>query len=811
MPKLRIRLAVGLVSLAMVGLELALMQALSLRFWSHFAYMVISVAMLGFGASGTAVTLLRRRIITRQRAWLFAVALAMAMSVPAMNLTARQVPLNVQFLAWDLSQVGNVVLLELCMFVPFFLAGGFVCVALMDKPQRISGHYAASLIGSGLGAVAAVVLMYVLTTEQLLGAMGCVSLLAAVVLLPQRAAAVLALAVGGLIFVFTVPSMPQPMVSQYKMLSYVKSMPGTKTIYRAKGPLGRIDVVAGPGIHYAPGLSLQYTQPVPPHVLLIADGDQTSPIYDCKGPEDWAFGDHTTAAVAYHLRRRPEVLIVGAGGGAEVGLAVFHQSAGVVALEMNRQIIEAMTGPLAERGGGVYHAPAVSVVNREARGYLASTGRLFDIIQLPAIDAFGASGAGLYATNESYLYTVESFEAMLDRLDDRGVLCITRWMRTPPRDGLKIFDTAAAALRRKGLDPSRRLAMIRSWVTVTVLAFRQPITDAEADKVRSFCRQRSFDLCYLPDIAASEANRWHKLDRPYYFEAARDLLGPKRSEFLDEYLFNVVAATDDKPYFYHFFRWRYLPELRRQLGGRSPAFLELGFLMLAAALIQAVLLGGLMILLPLAPGIGALRYARGPGATLGYFLLLGVGFMLLEMAFLQKLILYMAHPIYSAAVVIGSFLVFAGLGSQLSRYWGGSLKRLIVVAAAVIVSMAMLYLFVLDRWLAITQHQPTPVRFVLAAATIAPLALAMGHMFPAGLRQLSGSAPVLVPWAWAINGFASVVATVMAPLVAMNVGFRRLAVVAVACYALAGLIGCRLPAGDRKTRRKRAGKVLRES
>jgi hypothetical protein len=428
------------------------------------------------------------------------------------------------------------------------------------------------------------------------------------------------------------------------------------------------------------------------------------------------------------------------------------------------------------------------VLNKEARGYLASNRSTFDLIQVPPMGASGASGAGVHATAESYLYTIEAFSAMLDRLRQAGVLSVTRWVRTPPRDGLRIFDTAISSLRSRGLDPSPRLAMIRNLATVTVLIFLKPITPEEAQVIRTFCRQRGFDLGYLPDMKESEADQYQILDRPYYFEAAQALLGPRREAYLRNYIFDVRAATDDRPYFHHFLKWRNLPRLREQLGGLSPAFFEVGYLMLLAALVQTLLLAAALILLPLAPGRRLLRSIPRKAPTLAYFLLLGVGFMLLEMGFLQKLILYLADPIYSAAAVIGGFLVFSGLGSQLSSYWPGRLQQIVLLAASAVVCLGGAYLFGMDHWLTLTQGKSQLVKFVIAAATIAPLAFAMGHLFPTGLRQVGTSSPALVPWAWAVNGFASVVATVAAPLLAMNVGFSRLVVMAIGCYALAGVV-----------------------
>ncbi|MCK5558254.1 MAG: hypothetical protein KAJ01_07750, partial [Candidatus Hydrogenedentes bacterium] len=184
MPLFRTRLAVALISSAAIALQLALMRELSLRFWAHFAYMVISVALLGFGASGTGISLLRRRILVHPRGWICGLAMAFSLSIPLSLRAGRAVPLDVQYLAWNLSQLGAAAALELIMFIPFLLAGMMVGVALLDLPRRLNGHYAANLVGSGAGALAAVALMFVLTTSGLLMAISIVGYLAAAVLLP---------------------------------------------------------------------------------------------------------------------------------------------------------------------------------------------------------------------------------------------------------------------------------------------------------------------------------------------------------------------------------------------------------------------------------------------------------------------------------------------------------------------------------------------------------------------------------------------------------------------------------------------------
>lgn len=776
-----------------------MMRMLSLRFWHHFAYMIISVALLGFGASGTALTLAGRRVRERPEAWMHASSLLFALAVAASWVASRSLDFDVHELGWNpLGQIPRVLLLQGVMLLPFFFAGAVVGAALLDRETRTAGHYAANLAGSGGGAVGAVLLMAVAAPFGLYLAAAALALAAGLIFLrpfrPAKIAGASAALAALVLFAWAAPR--EPRVSPYKMLAHARAMPGVEAIHRDEGPLGRIDVVAGPPLHHAPGLSLAYTGGVPEHALILVDGAAASAVYRYDSLEDFAFLDFTTGACAYHLLHAPRVLVVGAGGGADIGLALFHGSRDVLGLEMNGRIIEAMRGGLFRRGGRVYEEPGVRVLQKEARGYLAAGPKSeegFDLVQIGALEPFGASSAGLFSTAESYLFTVESLEALLDRLGAKGFVSLTCWARVPPRAGPRLFHLAATALREGGHDPKEHLAMIRNWATATVLVSARPLSARDVSRIRRFCDERSFDLCYLPGMGRGEANRFHRLERPYYFEAAQALLGPDRRKFLDTYLFRLEAPTDDRPYFHHFFRWGAWGLLRERLGEQSRAFLELGTLLLLAALGQSVILSFLLILAPLLPGRREIREAGGRPAVFGYFLLLGLSFMLIEMGFFQKLILYLAHPVYSAAVVISGFLVFAGAGSRASARWPAGDRRPPVLFAILVAAVAVLYVTGMGPWLDLSRPLALWARVTVALGTIAPLAFFMGHLFPAGLRRVLRFEPSLAPWAWAINGCASVAATVLAPLLAMGIGFTRMILIAAACYLLAGLVSLRLP------------------
>ncbi|MDY7009315.1 MAG: hypothetical protein SVV80_00985 [Planctomycetota bacterium] len=793
MPILRTRLTVALISGVTIALELVLMRALALRFWDHFAYLIISAALLGFAASGTALTLAGPVVSPRRRGVLVALAVMLAVAIPLALRATEYVPLNVQAFTRNLlDQAGNFVLIELILTIPMFLAGAAVGVTLMDDPERIGGHYAANLLGSGAGAAGAVALLTVSTVPHAMTVLAAIACLAGLILLPWRRLGAVGAALSGVAALAAVQLLLpwEPSMSQYKTLPLLE-WSGAETIHSRWGPLGRIDVLAGGAVHYVPaGFSPVCEEEIPPHVLIILDGDNSTGVFQTRSPAEFAFLDYTTAALPYHLAKCSSVLVLGGGG--DIGLALYHSAGRIVAVESNRQIIDVMTGPLRQRGGGIYTAGGVEAVNIEPRGYLSESGEKFDLIQIPFV---AVSSSGEAAASESYLYTVEAFELMLKRLRPGGMINITCEARTPPRGGLRLFATAVEALRRTGRQPREHLAMIRAIGTVNLTVFASPLQPEQIRAVREFCKMRNFDLCCLPDLRKEQTNLYHVLDEGYY-EPCQSILGGETERYFDNYIFDVRPTYDDKPYFFRFLRPLAAVELITGLGSFGQGYLEVGYVLLVVALLESVVLAAVLIVLPLIGRAGGLRRSTGKKRAMGYFLLIGIGFMFIEMSFLQRLTLYLAHPLYSAAVVISAFLVFAGIGSGLSRRWRSPLTA-IRRAGMVVAVISLVYIFVLNELLFPTQGWPVWGRAIFAAGAVAPLGVAMGHMFPIAMRCLGAYRPALVPWCWAINGFAGVVATVAAVLMAMEVGFNVVAALGAAAYLGAMIVA--VPTMDERT------------
>jgi hypothetical protein len=352
--------------------------------------------------------------------------------------------------------------------------------------------------------------------------------------------------------------------------------------------------------------------------------------------------------------------------------------------------------------------------------------------------------------------------------------------------------TIRSALAEHGIDnPSGHLLLIRGMTTVTLLVKRGLISAEDIAATRAFAQSRAFDLVHYPGMAADEANRWNMLAQPVFFDAVGALLGPGRESFIAGYKFDITPASDDRPYFHHFFKWSTLPELLALGPAGGAALLELGELIVAATLVQAVALSLLLVLLPLRARLYKSK-PRGMTWRFGsYFAALGIAFLFIEIAYIQKLVLFLGHPLYAVSVALTGFLIFAGLGAGVSAMLERRLEQTrfsaIDAAIAGIAVVALGYLAALPPLFEVLSSLSDPLRVTFSLALIAPLAFFMGMPFPLGLARAAQADPDLVPWAWGLNGCASVVSVGAATLLTIHFGFSVTVVIAVGLYLLAAL------------------------
>jgi len=795
--------AVFLLSAAVLLLELALMRCLAVARWHHFAYLVISTALLGFGASGTLLTFvgaaLRRRFFTSCAA----LAVLFALSVIVCFRAAEALPLDARYVLYSGRHAALLLAYHLLLVVPFLLAACAIGLALSRAARRAHAVYAATLAGSGAGAGLALGLMFVLPAEHLLYAVTALGAASALVWAVRRpllfAAAVAALAAG-------FPAVRAPLrlrIDQHKMLSELRRWEGegnARHMATVRSPRGRLDVYESPLLHHTLFAGLAATAPPPPQMAVLADGELAATVFRISSAEEAAILDHTPMALPYRLLARPRVLLLGEAGGTNVWLARRMGARSITVVQPNPQLVALMRGPLAQPSGGVLTGPDVRVVVTEPRTYLERCAERFDLIQIVTAEGMPAASSGLLSLHEDHLLTREGFAACLDRLGEDGLLCVTRGLQAPPRDGIKLFATLRAALEAQGApEPGSQLVMARNYLAAISMASGRPLAPAQCSALLAAARQLALDVEWAPCAGLLYEDQVNQVDgppgRPYswYHHAAMQILSPDRREFFRDWAYDVRPATDDSPYFHNFFRWRSLAHLMRSYGREWLRRSELGYVVLVFALGQAVVAGAALILLPLA-FLKRRGVVRDRLATCAYFALLGLGYLMLEMTCVLKFTRFLGDPVYAAAIVIGGFLISSGLGSAASGRLGGGPRRAIGLAAVGVGAVAVCYAVGLDVAFRGFIGLPLWGRAVVTLALTAPPAFLMGWFFPNGLALVERGAPDLVPWAWGVNGFASVAASPLAVLIAVAAGYRTVLLLVSVLYLLAGVVSFALPA-----------------
>jgi hypothetical protein len=800
--------ALLIISAAALAYEVLLIRLFSIIQWHHFAYMVISLALLGYGASGTYLTLMRRRLIRRFSANFVANAALFSITSIGCFLLAQRLPFNTLEMFLDKRQWLFLLLSYLLLFTPFFFAANCVCLAFARFGGCIPRIYAFDLIGAGLGALGVIAGLYLLPPQGVLQGISALGMLAAALATLegqvrhrwQASVPYVCMAlVAGLLPAQWLELRP----SQYKALSQTLQVKGARVLGQRSSPLGLLTVVENSQVplRLAPGLSLNNLSEPPPQIAIFSDGDAPTAITRYQGADTaLAYLDFQTSALPYHLQAVGQVLILGAGGGSSALQALYHGVDRIDAVEVNPQLAAFLHSDYADFAGWQWLKQKTRIHIGEARGFISASQKLYPLIQISLLDSAGAASGGVQGLSESYLYTREGVAAYLAHLEPDGLLAVTRWLKLPPRDGLKLFATAVAALRLSGVtDPADQLLLIRGWSTSTLVVKNGRFTKQEIARLRSFCEQRSFDVAHYPGMGAEQANRYNILPEPYFFLGAKALLGTQAERFVDHYKFDIRPTSDDRPFFFDFFKWSTLPEILSLFRRGGFSLLELGYQVLLLTLLQAIVASLLLVLLPLA-FVGRSGDKTQPGerwSLLLYFIAIGFAFLFIEIAFIQKFMLFLAAPVYAVAVVLCGFLVFSGTGSlyasRLEESRHGSYIFPVVLTLAAI---TLLYLWLLPPLFAHAAHLPAVAKIILSLLLIAPLGFCMGMPFPLGLSRVDRAAPSLVPWAWAVNGCSSLTSAILASVLAVHVGFNLVTLTAVALYVAAAWVFPRLP-GER--------------
>jgi hypothetical protein len=706
--------------------------------WHHFAFLSVSLVLLGLGVPGVWYSVRGIKPASLRRALGASVLLIPAALFALVQLHGF----------FD----RPIVLYVVILLMPLLALGSSVCIFLIEAPGREVGRiYAADLIGATVGAVLVVPLMYLIPTPLLLVGTALLPLLALGILEKGfRAKAVL---LGLVILGVTFWGKP------FELRNVSKGKEGTPLL-TAWGPTALLSIYGDFTYASVWGLGHKYEFPSQPidQLYLEYDGSAATFITKLDGPVEnleHLFFDVT--AIGYQLGSPERVCVIGAGGGRDILTALKAGAREVDAVEINRKTIEVLSGPLKEYAGDVYHLEGVKAIAGEGRAYLTSSSGEYDLIQISLIDTWAATAAGAMALSENYLYTEEAFRLYFRKLSDRGLISTSRWNHSDAgfeAESVRLALMAKRALQLEGIEePERHLVFIQGGPVGTLLISKAPFTPAQMEELDEACARYGFFRLW-PIPFWPEDYSAHR-----YWVPLALLEGPA---WFQEQGFNVAPATDDKPFFFD------------TMSGRLPGSLQV-------ALISVSLLALTLFFLPLLVQKALVRH---PGFWQGslYFAAIGIGFMLIELPWIQMFILYLGHPSYSTTVVLAGLLLGAGLGSlAAARIPTNSLynKALLLPLVLILIGLFSPLLF------QSTLGWSFLLRLGVTLMMVMPAGFLMGFAFPLGMILFGEGNR---SWFWAINGVTSVLGSVIAIVLSMAIGLTDVLILGIGFYLLAILV-----------------------
>src|SRR5688572_1785611 len=771
---------IGAVSAALLMTELSLTRIFSVTMYYHFAFLAISIALFGLSASGVLVYLLRARLARIPTDRLLAVGAlvhAVATLVALGFLVRIRVGLN-----YSPRNLVLMLAIYLLAALPFLTGGTVISAAFARMTSRINLLYAADLLGAAVGCLALIPLLNQLGAPGVVLVAAALSLSGAVCFAsrPWRAR----VAACALV-VLTLPLGAQLAGMRPFDISDTKGHEGDRVLFSKWNSFSRIAVYDR--THGDWSLSPTFKGERGESRFMDIDSAASTPILKGTGRlSDAAYLRYELTALAYQLVERPRgftALVIGPGGGRDLLSALVFGATRVDGVEINPIIVrDVMLDRFREYSGNLYADERVSIHVDDGRSFVRRSENRYDVIQASLVDTWAATAAGAYTLTENSLYTAEAFGEYLDHLTDDGVLTITRWVF----DGLRLVSLAQEACAARGLDPARHLAIVRHDRVATFLLKRRPFTGADVARLTTHARDMGFEVLYAPGVAAGHA----AADPPEMVQSrttaadyARFIRAGNPRQFVEAYPLDIRPTTDDRPFFFHTTR---LADQFDVAFGRSMLFGN----GLSALLTLFGISATLVVLFVVGPLIlGGERPGAGWARWLAYFGALGAGFMLLEVALLQRFVLLLGHPVYSLTVTLFSLLLGTGLGSFLSRVVDEArVRRVTMLALIAIVLLTLVTRFAVPWLVDAAIPWPLGVRITAAVVILVPVGVLLGMALPGGMRLLAARRPEIAPWGWGMNGAFSVVGATLAVFIAMNWGFSTTFLAAAAVYTIAALV-----------------------
>jgi hypothetical protein len=789
LPGVRTALLVGLfcTTASTLAIELLDTRLLSVITWYHLSFLALSLAMLGM-AAGAVHVFLGGEAYSEARApeQLARWSAYFAASVLGTHLLALTIPILPETGGANVTL--SVMTLTVVLCVPFVLSGIVVSIALTRIPGKVGLIYSVDLIGAALGSLAVLALLTWadLTTAMelsaVLAALGAVSFAVYAGRSPTSPAllAALALALGlaqwsGVVRLRVPSSKGRGLVVE-DVESEHWSLHGQVMVYNRS---------SGPPFYWAAGDGAP-EEPVD-RMRMVIDGMAATWVTRWDGQPgslDWVSYDVT--ALPYHLIKGGEVAVIGVGGGRDVLSALWADSRHVTGLELNRSFLDLHRR--LDTFSGIARDPRVTLVNDEARSWLTRTDQRFDVIQMSLIDTWAATGAGAFTLSENGLYTEEAFTMMLERLDTDGLLSVSRWYAPGAlSETSRLVSLATAGLLAAGVeDPRRHMVMATRHKLATLILSRSPLTERQLATIDEVSDRYGYELPLTPHTASDE------LISAIASSRGRDgLLSAVADVPLD-----LSPPTDDRPYFFNLILPGRRPPAQMADGVVAGNLLATSVLSMTVSSSMVVLLG--LVVLPLVRHGRPGTMSRAVfGTSVVYFALIGAGYMLVQVGFLQRLSPYLGEPIYAVAIVLFSMILSSGLGAAASDAVDPHRSPALRIGVALSTCAGLLAaLWLLPPLMRGTTSMGLPIRATVALVAVAPVSFLLGFHFPLGMRAVQRVSAAATPWMWGVNGAAAVVASGTAVIVSMWFGISATQALGALCYLLLAAASAKLWAAE---------------
>jgi len=772
----RVMLGVLVMSFASLLLELALTRLFSVILFYHFAFLAISIALLGLGAGGVFAYVAKRWL---ERWPLGEIGTFCCALNAALMLVVLEIDLHVPvalFLSW--ANFGKLTAIYLVSALPFFFTGLFFSILFARRHSQISQLYAADLVGGAMACIGLVPLLNVLGGPNTVLA-GAVAMAIGALLWAESS---WGKRISGALLVIFVGLIAANYRGKLIDIVYAKGMRRDKPwVEFAKwNAISRIEVDDQGGAK-----------------VVVIDADASTYIMAQDPKQPWEGTDYewdlmsAPSSVANILRPHGDYAIIGPGGGVDVLRAVENGSPSVTGIEINPIIATTvMRERYKDYSYGLYMRPNVHINVSDGRSWVRSSKQKFDVVQMTLVDTWASTAAGAFALSENNLYTVEAFREYFAHLKSDGFIAITRWEFARPREALRVVAQAMRALG--GGDLRRNFIIIidgdlnQDGRPVTVLASKSPITPEEEQDVKDHLADHdNLHALYLPSDGDKSADAGPSLYQTNQDVFRHLIQSGNPEEFARNYLFNVAPVYDKSPFFF------FTLKPSQILGAGTQSGIDWKVNMGVVVLLMLVIISALAVAAFLVLPLLLTSRARTSGGWLPllYFVAIGLGYIAVEITLIQRLVLFLGHPIYAMTVVVFLMLLSSGAGSSMSRKWLADPKRVVPVFVF-IAALLVVYHFALSPILHALVGLPQEAKIMIAALLIIPLGFAMGMPFPTGLRMLGEGRgdDNRIEWAWALNAASSVLGSVVSMAIAIQFGLEVTLGCGFAAYVIATLL-----------------------